>query len=240
MRTEPRLAPLPRAWVLGLGGPALLSWWAGVPLGRHSLAVLPLPRAWEGCGYLASRLECGLSLALPRCLGLGCLAWRPAVASCLSAGMRSCLALPRCLGLGCSAWRPAVDISSLLERGLASPCPVASGLGARLRRPAALSWWTGVPLGWPRLRPSRCLGLGWAAAVSLLVHSCGTGLHAAAPCVALVPPPPQRIIGYHWWPRPRARHCCQGHLADLRLHTPMRVENLLRHASSFSCAGRGR
>ena len=50
----PCLAPLPRAWVLGLGGPLLLSWWTGVPLGWLSPAALPLPRAWVGCGCLTA------------------------------------------------------------------------------------------------------------------------------------------------------------------------------------------
>ena len=97
----------------------------------------------------------------------------------------------------------------------ASPCPVAPGLGAW--RWLLQHWcpWTGASTCWHTCASLPRCWLG-RALVSL---TCGrrTGLHVAA-LAALVPPPPQRIIGYHWWPRPHACHCCQGHLADLHTH----------------------
>ena len=113
-----RLAPLPRAWVLGHVCLLVM------------LGVLP---------YCDARrcLQCGLSLARPVASGLGAwprrpsgLSWWTGVSTLLVDGLS--LASPRCLGPGCLAWLLSMQCWwTGASTRLAGACssPVAPGLG---------------------------------------------------------------------------------------------------------------
>ena len=64
MRTAPRLAPLPRAWVLSLGCPSKLSWWTGVSTWPAHACGSPIASGPGG--------RCHLTACAPRLHGLAC------------------------------------------------------------------------------------------------------------------------------------------------------------------------